>query len=172
MTIAAKCLAIGCSRLTKKPGGFCWQHWDMGQPSTTAPTEQTEAQDDKEVTPLYSAIITYMCDEIESLRAQLEAARGERDALQRNATAWKSVAESRELEMHSLRADLAQKMQEHQDALSEMRGRMEGAERDAARYCKITALRKHDGDDPMDDEERAIFDAAIDALSPPSAEAV
>lgn len=129
-------------------------------------TEQTEAQDDKEVTPLYSAIITDMCDEIESLRAQLEAARGESKRTT-DACAKYEV-------------QLEQKMQEHQDALSEMRGRMEGAERDAARYrwlrvqywdespiaCVASPKRAVKPGQDCPSLER--LDAAIDAaLSPP-----
>lgn len=100
----------------------------------------------------------------ESLRAQLEAARGERDAalkreestvmhrdvIDQHRCDLERIAQQQTGMITALRADLEaargeskrttdacakyevqleQKMQEHQDALSEMRGRMEGAEK-------------------------------------------
>lgn len=147
---------------------------DAMEKRLAAPTEQTEAQDDKEVTPLYSAIITDMCDEIESLRAQLEAARGESKRTT-DACAKYEV-------------QLEQKMQEHQDALSEMRGRMEGAERDAERLRAVQDRRialtpewQAGWSAEIFDEESdpvatgvgfTVQDAIDAALSPPSAGAV
>lgn len=87
------------------------------QAQATTPTEPTGAQADGLLTSesAYKLIgdVDALLAENKSLRAQLEAARGESKRTT-DACAKYEV-------------QLEQKMQEHQDALSEMRGRMEGA---------------------------------------------